>query len=112
MSASKHFLDMINQIEPRESVMLLARLMEYKLIKNQLKKGSWPILGYDEEGKRTWYGFSYNYLLKRLDDERLELIDSLQDDGDDEIDSMLECADVANFAMMIVDNLTRTDDHE
>lgn len=43
-----------------------------------------------------------SYLLQRLNEERRELISAMADDGSYD-DIIKECADVANFSMMIAD---------
>lgn len=53
--------------------------------------------------KSTWENETYAYLRKRLSDEVDELDRSIKDG--DYANARLECADIANFAMMISDNL-------
>lgn len=102
--------DLLKTIYPRPSVMLLARLMEFKLQKNAQKSNNWPALAFDKGG-RIWEDLSLDYLVSRLEDERLELDVELSKkvttmkDHFDPIEVILECADEANFLMMIVDNV-------
>jgi len=71
----------------RESVRWFANEMESKLRDN------------DHKGGRD--DCSYVFLMHRLDDEFNELVSCLEDrDYDGAIE---ECADIANFAMMIAD---------
>lgn len=58
--------------------------------------------------KGGWKDCSFDYLIKRLKEEVKELESSIKKitkDTAPDIDS--ECADVANFAMMISDNFNR-----
>jgi hypothetical protein len=52
--------------------------------------------------KSHWNTVTNAYLLKRMKEEILELENALNGDGED---ACLECADVANFAAMIYDNV-------
>lgn len=52
--------------------------------------------------KAFWRGSTYDYLMLRLREELVELSLAIMDEGPENI--QLECADVANFAMMIADN--------
>ena len=102
--------DLLKTIYPRPSVMLLARLMEFKLQKNAKKSNNWPALAFDK-GDRIWEDLSLDYLKSRLEDERVELDEELckhyvdLKDTFDPVKVILECADEANFLMMIVDNV-------
>lgn len=73
--------------EPREAVLWFAGEMESKLKVNDHKGG--------------WYSCNLNYLSKRLTQERKELYDAIKSDDKERVIS--ECADIANFAMMIAD---------
>ncbi len=105
-------LDMIRQllegIQPRTSVMTLARLMEFKLRKNAHKRSvNWPKDAYSSMGERDWADLFPSYLLERIKDETRELENEVRDlpySNGDPMVVALECADVANFAMMIADN--------
>ena len=71
----------------RESVLWFGDKMEHKLLANDRKPG--------------WEDLSDVYLLKRLHEEITELEAALGDTSAEAI--ILECADVANFAMMLAD---------
>ena len=73
----------------REEVVKFALLMEKKLKENDSKGG--------------WSKCEYDYLLQRIDEEVVELKHSIRVNGSDRKIGR-ECADVANFAMMIADN--------
>lgn len=53
--------------------------------------------------KGLWYNETYAYLRSRIDDELKELDEAIANGK--HIDARTECADVANFLMMINDNL-------
>jgi len=104
-------LGMIRQllegIQPRSSVMMLARLMEFKLQQNSHKRVNWPSDARTSTGERDWADLFPKYLLQRLTDEVNELEEAVEDLPYFKGDPMavaLECADVANFAMMLADN--------
>ncbi len=104
-------LDMIRQllegVQPRTSVMTLAHLMEFKLRKNASKSRNWPAEAYNPLGEREWADLFPSYLLERIKDETRELQNEVRDlpySNGDPMAVALECADVANFAMMIADN--------
>lgn len=78
-------------MKPRPAVQRFAQAMERKLRQND-----------DREG---WEGCSYFYLLSMMEREVKEVRESLVDQ--DPKEAQLEAADVANFAMMIYDNLRR-----
>jgi NTP pyrophosphatase (non-canonical NTP hydrolase) len=59
----------------------------------------------DNDYKGTWEKSTYNYLINRLIDEVEELIE-LIDKKERIVKITNECADIANFAMMISDNYT------
>jgi hypothetical protein len=61
------------------------------------------------DDKLHWSRVSNKYLLKRLKDEVQELASSLWNKGQliSRDDVQCECADVANFAMMIFDNIEK-----
>lgn len=69
----------------RESVIKFAQSMEKELKANDYKGG--------------WKGCDMRYLQSRLTQERKELTNAIKDGNKEQIVS--ECADVANFAMMI-----------
>jgi len=73
-------------------VMEFARAMEHKLSENKHKG--------DQEG---WRSEGFPFLLHCIDIERRELIESIKQDSLEE--GQKECADIANFAMMIYDKL-------
>lgn len=82
-------------------VLRFAERMQYKLDLNEHKVCS----NLNPTGKeRSWKDCPDDWLIMRMHNEKLELIDSLHDDKDKD-NSKSECADVANFAMMIFDNL-------
>ena len=60
------------------------------------------VLGENDE-KGGWHGAPQEYLLSRLLDEYEKLAEALQ--NQDGLKAMNECVDVANFAMMICDNI-------
>lgn len=81
-----------------KSIEQFSQVMREKLSENLHKSG--------------WHDSSTAYLIGRLKEELVELEESLikLDAENNEVnrwESSLECADVANFAMMIADNLTR-----
>lgn len=76
--------------EPREAVEWFARRMEEQLKKND-HKGGW------EDEMRS-------YLARRLLEETGELMELFLKGNYLRSDIINECADVANFAMMIADN--------
>lgn len=86
------------EIEPAVAAMALA--MQYKLDKNQHKRCE--SLNPSGTG-RNWDHCSLSWLLDRCKDEIKELEESLID-GDNQ-NVIYECADVANFAMMIQDRI-------
>lgn len=73
----------------REEVIKFALEMEKKLQANDSKGG--------------WDKCEYDWLLQRVDEEITELKHSIRVDGSDR-KIIRECADVANFVMMIADN--------
>ena len=82
-------------------VLKFAKMMQYKLDKNKFKESKEMNLG--SEG-RTWHQCSITWLLTRLYDELVELNDAINEGKPNE-EIQKECADVANFAMMIFDNI-------
>jgi hypothetical protein len=82
-------------------VLKLALDMQYKLEKNATK----PCRDMQLEpgGVRRWDHCPLHWLIKRIRDETEELADELKKRDIDE--ARLECADIANFAMMVHDNL-------
>ena len=91
--------------EISKPVLEFAKLMQYKLDKNKFKESKMMNLG--NEG-RTWHQCSTDWLLTRIYDELVELNDALNE-GKSNVEIQKECADVANFAMMIFDNLSKQD---
>jgi len=85
------------------SVVALAEDMQYKLDKNERKPC--PEMIQSGQDKRTWTHCTFSWLLGRLWDELEELKDELA--AGDLREAQLECADIANFAMMVHDNLKR-----
>ena len=88
----------------RKEVQWFAKKMEEKLARNDYKSG-WK--GYDKDGKQNWKeGCSVEWLFFKLSEEIGELSKELRallaGSKTDEF-IILECADVANFAMMIAD---------
>jgi len=77
----------------RDEVVKFADRMEKKLSVNDHKRG--------------WMKCSYGYLLRRLDNEVSELKSSLNEQRGAEWVAN-ECADIANFAMMIADKRCNT----
>ena len=90
-------------MKPRKGVQWFAERMENKFRENDDKDG--------------WGDSSSDYLFKRMDEEYEELKDKARQIGwhifcagdcEDYIDQFIdECADIANFAMMIADNAER-----
>lgn len=82
------------------AVVALAQAMQFKLDKNERK----PCLELNPSGeKRTWEQCETSWLIKRARMELDELEQELERGDIDE--ARLECADVANFMMMVHDNL-------
>jgi hypothetical protein len=81
-------------ISVRRPVAILAILIEYKLRKN--------------DHKQSWRELSFEYLLKRMYEEYVELNDSMTGGGEP-LDSAFECVDVAAFSAMVIDNLIEFD---
>jgi hypothetical protein len=77
---------------PRDAIVRFSRYMEQKLKINDHKK--------------HWNVCSDQYLLSRLKEEVFELEQEMGKSGSG-MDVIQECADVANFAMMIADNFRR-----
>ncbi len=80
----------------RRSLIQRFKTLEWFLFRCAEKLNEYP-------HKPDWSMHSYPYLLMKLKGEVEELDISLQEDSPDEI--IRECADVANFAMMIADNI-------
>lgn len=81
----------------RQEVKNFAKVMEYKLARNDFKN-QWRDRGAEDS---KWF-------LDRLKDEVQELEEALEEGS--ALDVILETADVANFAMMIADVFSR--EHE
>lgn len=88
--SDEHFItgEMRPENKDREAVMLFAEGMIWKLAKNR--------------HKAHWSTIDCDYLFDRLKEEVQELAGSRSGQVDGIID---ECYDVANFAMMIADNI-------
>ncbi len=78
-------------MEPRKEVKSFAAMMEYKLKKN--------------DHKGNFENTDVDFLLKRLKEEVVELENAIKTESYFEV--MLEAADVANFACIIVWNILR-----
>ena len=80
-----------------------AALMQMKLNKNSHKSG-WKGMDFGPfgEGRGQYWREKDEYLLKRLDEEVTELKQAISE-GKSDVEVAHECADVANFAMMIAD---------
>ena len=83
-----------NGIERSDIVVLRKELCDFVWLQEKILR--------DNDNKRHWSYHSNTYLLRRLRDEIQELEIALID-GDSE-DIRHECADTANFAMMIANN--------
>jgi len=83
-------------MKPRKAILRFTNDMELKLCKN--------------DHKDHWSGMSLQYLSMRLTQERKELERAIK--SKDAIKIVEECADVANFAMMIADNARRDSKEE
>lgn len=84
------------------SIRSLANDMQYKLDKNERKPC--PEMC-KHGGERRWDRCDTNWLISRIKDEIEELYEELS--KGDLREAQLECADIANFAMMVHDNLSR-----
>ena len=84
---------------PRAEVMRFAEHMEAKLRENDGIKEHWRVL---HSFKPEW---ALAHLLKHELDELLEAINAIYDGTATAADVIRECADVANYAMMIADLL-------
>lgn len=58
----------------------------------------------DHKGREGWRAESRKQLTRMMLDEFFELLDAKNDDA-----RRKECCDIANFAMMIFDNIDRSD---
>jgi hypothetical protein len=75
-----------------DCVIAFAKRMQYKLDKNKYKGG--------------WQQCTDDCLFERIEEEMEELTEALWPDGIRKTEEILnECADIANFAMMIFDNI-------
>ncbi len=91
--------------EPRidACVLAFAKRMQYKLNKNKHKECETM----NPNGKgRGWSHCKTTWLRSRIRDEWYELGRALSKDDSDNI--LNECADIANFAMMIFDNVSQS----
>lgn len=80
--------------------------MIFKLEKNKRKSCEIMAPG---EVERKWDHCDLRWLVSRIRDEIIELEEGL--DAGDLAEAQLECADIANFAMMVHDNLGRLLSH-
>lgn len=94
-----------------DCILEFAKRMQYKLDKNKHKECN--TMNPDGKG-RGWSHCKIEWLIKRARQEMCELEDAFYDVTNTERkeEIMNECADVANFAMMIFDNLTPTGKEE
>ena len=88
---------MSNKTEEIQAVMRFSKSMLYKLRQNHHKK--------------HWSNTDLDYLIDRLEDEVFEMKAAYEKSKlpikqSDAFEIQMECADIANFAMMIHDNLT------
>lgn len=86
---------MSKQLKRREPVNWFSRQMEERLRQNDHKSG--------------WQHDNWDALIRRLREETEELIDACRDMGPNSV--VRECADIANFAMMIADNARQEMEH-
>lgn len=86
------------------AVLALAEDMQFKLTKNEKKPCN--IMLREGSTERTWGHCSLEWLRFRILDEWTELRQGME--AGDMRNAQLECADIANFAMMIHDNLGKT----
>ena len=84
-----------------DCIIRFAKRMQYKLDKNKNK--DCPIMNPDGKG-RGWSHCAKKWLRGRIRDEWYELGRALGTGDSDKISN--ECADIANFAMMIFDNIS------
>jgi NTP pyrophosphatase (non-canonical NTP hydrolase) len=92
--------DWVSKIDP--AVIAITKTMQFKLDKNQHKECD--IMNPDGKG-RHWRHCNTKWLLGRIREETIELEDAVDlNEGIEAIKK--ECADIANFAMMIHDNIT------
>lgn len=85
-------------------IMALAKTMQFKLDKNK-NKGCREM---NPDGKgRGWSHCSLFWLRRRIKDETVELFYALQQRRKEPEKIMRECADIANFAMMIHDKVSK-----
>ena len=102
---------MNNEIEICPEILALAKTMQFKLDKNKHKEC--PIMN-PAGDNRHWSHCAVDWLYGRILDEWEELGEALDvpGDGSEDLlqDILHECADVANFAMMIHDNVSKTID--
>lgn len=61
--------------------------------------------------KSHWRASTFAYLTRRMLQEVVELLDELEEPTLDVEAIAMECADIANFAMMIADNARRRTNH-
>lgn len=95
-----------------DPVMALAKDMQFKLDKNKHK--ACDMMNADGNG-RGWEHCEYGWLSGRIEEEMYELNDALviylkAKTPENALAVQRECADVANFAMMIHDNVNKEQD--
>lgn len=86
----------IDQLNVRKCILEFAISMEEKLQKHD-----------EDYGKNGWKKSNYLFLVNRIEDELRELIEYLiskENTKENREKIKEECADIANFAMMIHDN--------
>jgi len=88
-----------------KAILALTKTMQYKLDNNKHK--DCPVMNPEGDG-RGWSHCSVDWLFGRLCDETIELEEALKNyRGHSPTNILEECADIANFAMMIHDNITK-----
>lgn len=82
------------QVRKRKALSRFAHHMKLRLREN------------DYKGREGWRGWSRRTLTTKLMEEVIELSAAKDDDS-----RMQECCDIANFAMMIFDNIDKSKGH-
>lgn len=88
-------LEGLYDVQPRPSLMMVARMQELKLRQHDATKG----------GQDNWRKDSVVSLMKRLHEELREADEAWQRNEYSSLDTAWELADVANFAMMAIDRM-------
>ena len=91
-----------------DEVIAFAKTMQYKLDKNKHK--SCDVMNLDGNG-RGWEHCHFTWLHSRIIEEAEELFKALRNRIKDPDAVLYECADVANFAMMIHDKTLKETNH-